>query len=202
MNKFIALTVLLLSSVLVAAGPLTIDVGGGALFRLQDEVLDAFNRKVRFEMTLNSNLHLLETATAICFDSDDTFSISDGAPGWGMSFLCTVSECSTNAHLHTLLFGSHYQEGHWVGGGVDASFTWNGGLEPNDGIFPVAQFYMGISLAASINLPDLEAAVDTYYKCFTNFDGSYVEDNLLVDINLDSDWQEHNVTVAATPSLP
>ncbi|CAI2376445.1 unnamed protein product [Moneuplotes crassus] len=200
MNKFIVLTVLLLSSVLVAAGPLTIDVGGGAQFSLQDEDTTAENRKVHFQMSLNSNLHLLDTATAICFDSDDSFNIADGSAGFGISFLCVSLQCTSNAQLHTLLFGSHYQEGYWAGAGIDVSHTWVGGLEVNDGLSPEAQFDMETSVAASINLPDLEAEVDTYLKCFTNFAGSYIENNLLVDINLNSDWQEHNVTITATAS--
>ncbi|CAI2375980.1 unnamed protein product [Moneuplotes crassus] len=198
MNKFIALTVLLLSSVLVSADPFGVTLGGGATFSLDDDAADPDMRKIHIQMALDQNLHLLETATTICFASDDSFNIADGSVGFGMSFLCAIHECTSNAHLHTLLFGSHYTAaGYWAGAGTDASHTNVGVVNLNDGMHPDTSFNMASTLAASINLPDLAPAADAHYKCFTNFDGSYIEDNLLVDIHLDSDWEEHNVTIAA-----
>lgn len=198
MSKFIVLTVLLLSSVLVSADPFGVTLAGGASFSLDDDAADPGMRKIHIQMSLDHNLHLLETATTICFASDDSFNIGDGSVGFGMSFLCAIHECTSNAHLHTLLFGSHYTgSGYWAGAGIDASHTNIGVVNLNDGMHPDTSFNMASSLAASINLPDLAPAADAHYKCFTNYDGSYIEDNLLVDIHLDSDWEEHNVTIAA-----
>lgn len=199
MNKFIILAVLLFSTVLVAnAAPFRVSNDLGERFRMIEKpAADGYTR-IRVRMDIDSNLSLLETATTICFESDSSFSLSDGAKGFGMTFMCAIHECTSNTHLHTLLFGSHYYNGgYWAGAGVDASHTNTGVYLLEDGTNPDAGFTMEAALAQQINLPVFENEVDTFYKCFTNYKGSYVEDNLLVDIHLDEDWESHDVTFHA-----
>ncbi|CAI2376528.1 unnamed protein product [Moneuplotes crassus] len=199
MNKFIILAVLLLSTVLAAETlPFKVRNDLGERFRIIDKATEEGYRRIRVRMDLDSNLSLLETATTICFESDSSFSLSDGAKGFGMTFMCAIHECTSNTHLHTLLFGSqYYNGGYWAGAGIDASHTNIGVHHLEDGTNPDAGFKMEASLAESINLPVLENEVDTHYKCFTNYRGSYVEDNLLVDIHLDGDWESHDIVLPA-----
>lgn len=202
MNKFILLSVLLLSAFLTArADPFTVTQENGEFWKVEEEeAANEGTRRFRMKMELNQNLHLLDTATTICFESDSEFNIEDGAAGFGMSFLCAIHNCHSNTHLHTLLFGSHYVDvdgGKWAGAGTDASHTNRGVVELNNGQHPDTVFVMNEELSYDVHLPVHADEVDLHYKCFTRYDGTYFEDNLLVDIYLGEDWTMHEITIPA-----
>lgn len=199
MNKFITIAVILFASFMIAkADPFTVAQENGEKFKIFENEAPENWREFRIMMELNHNLHLLDTATTICFQTDETFALEDGAFGFGMSFLCAIHECTSNTHLHALLFGSHYEDsGIWAGAGKDASHTNRGVVELDSGLHPDTKYVMSDTLSYEIHAPNHIDEVDQHFKCFSRFDGSYFEDNLLVDIKLNENWEMHEVTIPA-----
>ena len=203
MNKFTILAVLMLAMPLfVRAGDFIIEGEPIQAFTLsREEAQNETYHRIRVKMQLNEHLSLLETATTICFETADTFEVLNGeSSAFGMQFLCAISECTSNTHLHTLLFGSHATtEGKWAGSGYDASFTNRGVVELNDGRHPDTVFEIGDDIIANVHLPPTETTTDMHYKCFTSYKGTYSDHNLLIDVDL-TGWEEHEITIHGNTS--
>lgn len=206
MNKFIVLLAFVMSMAVVANGAVTIiDDGTEFLKASYPKAAPGEDVRIRLQMKLASRLGLLETATTICFRTDGTYAITEGTKGFGMQFLCAINDCTSNTHLHAVLFGSEAKSVEpvvWAGSGMDLSHTNRGVHTVNGGRRPDTMYGMSASQFASSHLPAKDEEV--HFRCFVNYDGSYYAANLLTDIQLEaenegeeSEWTAVNVHLNA-----
>lgn len=155
------------------------------------------------EPTETANLKLFETATTICFRTqDDSYTLETGAKGFGIQFLCAISECTMSHHLHTIMFGSEAKGNSpatWNGSGTDVSHTNRGASDHTvkPGTNPDTLYGMTQDEFDSSNLPgESETA---YFKCYYQNKGTYQNTDLNLDVQLETtnavvdDWTEMNV---------
>ena len=210
MNKFVLLLAFVMSMALVANGAVTIvEEGTEWLKASYPTPAPGEDVRIRLQMKLASRLGLLETATTICFRTDETYTLAQGAKGFGMQFLCAINDCTSNTHLHAVLFGSEVKSvgpAVWAGSGIDLSHTNRGVHTLNGGRRPDTMYGMSSADFASSHLPAKNEEV--HFRCFLNYDGSYYAANLLTDIQLESgveggesEWTAVNVHLNA-PELP
>lgn len=192
MTKFsTTFTVVLACLVAFTAGVAIIDDSGISLTMTSETPIGGEAARVRFSATLAGNLHSLETAAAICFATDDTYEVADGALGFGIQWVCTLSECTQNYYLGAYLWSGHAS----VSGGVtswvpDADLT-NGSFYTSSvdtGAHPDSIIGFDAAGLALSHLPTLGDSVPEHYKCHRNFAGSFGRADLSTEIALDGDW--------------
>lgn len=206
MNKFVLLIAFVMSLALFANGAVTVVEDGSEWLKASyPQPAAGEDVRIRLQMRLASRLGLLETATTVCFRTDETYALAQGAKGFGMQFLCAINDCTSNTHLHSVLFASEIKSTEpavWAGAGIDLSHTNRGVHTLNGGRRPDTIYGMSATDFASSNLPAKNEEV--HFRCFLNYDGSYNASNLLTDIQLEagvageeSEWTAVNVHLNA-----
>lgn len=155
---------------------------------------DDDRHELRVKMRLNQTLSTLETATVICFYTGSNYTLTEGAKGFGFQTWCSIANCSSNTHLGASFLGSTLRYRHpptWRMGGNDVSHTNTGVGRERDGTRPDFVYNMNSTELESSNFPveDKEA----YLKCFSNCKGEFYKTNLVGDVEITKDWNEHEI---------
>jgi hypothetical protein len=200
MNKFLTLIILMVLAIVISSKAVTIVNDGTEWLKVAYKNPESGeDHRIRWRARLASRLGLLETATAICFETDDTYEVNAGAKAFGIQFWCGITDCKHNYQLGAIWFGSVAKDSAevtWTGAGDDVSHTNKGVGQVNGGKRPDYLYGMSNDEFEESNLP--AEGDEVYLKCFTNFSGSYHETNLNTDMQLtesdgDSDWTAHEV---------
>lgn len=202
MNKFVLLLTLLVSVAVMANDVTIVEAGSEWLKASFVNHGEGEDFRIRLQMNLSSRLGLLETATTICFRTDETDTLAVGAKGFGMQFLCALNDCTSNTHLLAVLFASEVKSVEpvvWSGSGMDLSYTNRGVAEADEGVKPDTMYGMFASQLESSNLPGPNEEV--YLRCYVNYHGAYSNSNLLTDIQLEANEGQESAWTAISVHL-
>ena len=170
--------VILVISIINWGADTTVDLGGDGT---QDMMLNYIDNpgsalmNIEFVAHLSNALDFYQTATAICFNKQDSADdIQEGDNGFGIMFACYMQDgCSDGTRLSAWLFASHLASmapPTWAADGADFS-QWNiGPHEAGNGTHIDTSFILDANDLLSLTIPP--PSYDTNWRWYFNFLGN------------------------------
>jgi hypothetical protein len=196
-------------SALTNAAPVTIWEDGAEWFKIAHKNPSGDEDvRVRLLSKLDQRLGSLDTATTICFRTeDDTYTVEAGSAGFAVQWWCGITDCRWNYQLGAVFFPSTAKSASPVTwgtpeAGTDLSHLNKGVGKTRGGKRPDYLYGMSTAEFESSNLPG--EGEEVFLKCYINNEGTYYETNLNTDLELESsdpeevsDWNVQTIHLNA-----
>jgi hypothetical protein len=175
--------------------------------------------KVDISQSFTETSEIVDTKTTLCFHTDDTHEVQDGADAFGIQWMCMAPTCDSNHDFRVNIFASTAHQdattGHlWFTSTEDDYSAWTylgpedrlnrctGGEDDASDCEDDDTLDLNMRLRADAddydrsNLPTW--GEETHLKCFTEMDGDWYNTNFLAGINTDG-WESFDVTLWEEP---
>ena len=175
--------------------------------------------KVDISQSFTETSEIVDTKTTLCFHTDDTFEVQDGADAFGIQWMCMAPTCDSNHDYRVNIFASTAHQdattGHlWFTSTEDDYSQWTY-LGPEDRLNRCTggdddasdceeDDTLDLNMRLRADADDYERSnlptwgEETHLRCFKEMDGDWYNTNFLAGINTDG-WESFDVTLWEQP---
>ena len=175
--------------------------------------------KIDLTQSFTETSEIVDTMTTLCFHTDDTHEVADGADAFGIQWMCMAPTCDSNHDFRVNIFASDAHQdlatGHlWFRSTEDDYSAWTY-LGPEDRLNRCTggedddencedDDTLDLNMRLRVDADDYERSnlptwgEETHLKCFYDMDGDWYNTNFLAGISTEG-WESFDVTLWPEP---